>query len=96
LVDSLVLAEELARAPSVMDALVGYDKRRRPLARRLQKTAEMLQRLCGVERGTTMRARDTLLAGLARFPQLSENAIRRTLAADVRAIRSASLLGDAR
>jgi 2-polyprenyl-6-methoxyphenol hydroxylase-like FAD-dependent oxidoreductase len=38
LVDSLVLAEELARAPSVMDALVGYDKRRRPLARRLQKT----------------------------------------------------------
>jgi 2-polyprenyl-6-methoxyphenol hydroxylase-like FAD-dependent oxidoreductase len=96
LVDSLVLAEELARAPSVMDALVGYDKRRRPLARRLQKTAEMLQRLCGVERGTTMRARDTLLAGLARFPQLSENAIRRTLAADVRAIRSAYLLGDAR
>jgi 2-polyprenyl-6-methoxyphenol hydroxylase-like FAD-dependent oxidoreductase len=33
LVDGVVLAEELARAPSVTDALVGYDKRRRPLAR---------------------------------------------------------------
>ena len=42
-----------------------------------------------------MRARDALLAGLARFPRLSEDAIRRTLAADVQAIRSASLLGDA-
>jgi 2-polyprenyl-6-methoxyphenol hydroxylase-like FAD-dependent oxidoreductase len=96
LVDSLVLAEELARAPSVMDALVGYDKRRRPLARRVQKTAEMLQRLCGIERVTALRVRDALLAGLARFPRLSEEAIRRPLAADVRAIRSASLLGDAR
>ena len=96
LVDSLVLAEELARAPSVTDALVGYDKRRRPLARRVQKTAEMLQRLCGIERVTALRVRDALLAGLARFPRLSEEAIRRPLAADVRAIRSASLLGDAR
>ena len=95
LVDGVVLAQELARAASVTDAVVAYDKRRRPLARRLQKTAEILQRLCGVERGTTMRARDALLAGLARFPRLSEDAIRRTLAADVQAIRSASLLGDA-
>lgn len=38
LVDAVVLAEELAGAPSVMDALVGYDKRRRPLARRVQQT----------------------------------------------------------
>ena len=96
LVDSLVLAEELARAPSVMDALVGYDKRRRPLARRVRKTAELLQRLCGIERVTALRVRDSLLAGLARFPRLSEEAIRRPLAADVGAIRSASLLGDAR
>jgi 2-polyprenyl-6-methoxyphenol hydroxylase-like FAD-dependent oxidoreductase len=95
LVDGVVLAEELTRAPSVRDALAGYDKRRRPLTRRLQKTAEMLQRLCGIERVTTMRARDALLAGLSRFPRLSEKAIRRTLAADVRAIRSASVLGDA-
>ena len=74
LVDGVVLAEELAAAPSVMDALVGYDKRRRPLARRVQKTAEMLQRLCGIEQVTTLRARDALLVGLAQFPRLSEEA----------------------
>ena len=75
LVDSLVLAEELARAPSVMDALVGYDKRRRPLARRVQKTAEMLQRLCGIERVAPC-GKGRSVAGLARFPRLSEEAIR--------------------
>jgi 2-polyprenyl-6-methoxyphenol hydroxylase-like FAD-dependent oxidoreductase len=95
LVDGVVLAEELARAPSVKVALARYDKRRRPLTRRVQKTAEMLQRLCGIEQVTTLRVRDALLAGLARFPRLSEEAIRRTLAADVRAVRSAYLLGDA-
>jgi 2-polyprenyl-6-methoxyphenol hydroxylase-like FAD-dependent oxidoreductase len=96
LVDGVVLAEELAGAPSVMDALAGYDKRRRPLARRVQKTAAMLQRLCGIEQVTTLRVRDALLAGLAQFPRLSEEGIRRALAADVRTVRSASLLGDAR
>jgi 2-polyprenyl-6-methoxyphenol hydroxylase-like FAD-dependent oxidoreductase len=96
LVDGVVLAEELATAPSVMDALAGYDKRRRPLARRVQMTAEMLQRLCGIERVTTLRVRDALLAGLARFPRLSDVGIRRGLASDIRAVRSASLFDDAR
>ena len=96
LVDGVVLAEELARGPSVMDALVGYDKRRRPLARRIQKTAEMLQRLCGIQRVPALRVRDALLAGSARFPRLSDEAIRRALATDIRAIRSASLLGNSR
>ena len=96
LVDGVVLTEELTTAPSVTAALAGYDKRRRPLARRVQMTAEMLQRLCGIERVTTLRLRDALLAGLARFPRLSDQAIRGGLAADVRAIRSASLFGDTR
>jgi 2-polyprenyl-6-methoxyphenol hydroxylase-like FAD-dependent oxidoreductase len=96
LVDGVVLADELAGAPSVMDALAGYDKRRRPRARRVQKAAAMLQRLCGIEQVTTVRVRDALLAGSARFPRLSEEGIRRALAADVRTVRSASLLGDAR
>jgi 2-polyprenyl-6-methoxyphenol hydroxylase-like FAD-dependent oxidoreductase len=91
-----VLAEELARAPSVIDALAGYDKRRRPLARRVQKTAAMLQRLCGIEGVTTRRLRDALLAGLAQLPRLSEEGVRRALPADVRTVRTASLLGDAR
>jgi 2-polyprenyl-6-methoxyphenol hydroxylase-like FAD-dependent oxidoreductase len=96
LVDGVVLAEELAAAASVMHALTGYDKRRRPLTRRVQKTAAMLQRLCGMDRVTAVRVRDALLAGLARFPRLSEEGIRRALAADVRTVRSASLLGDTR
>jgi 2-polyprenyl-6-methoxyphenol hydroxylase-like FAD-dependent oxidoreductase len=94
LVDGVILAEELVGASSVEDALLRYDKRRRPRARRVQRTAEMLQRLCGVERVAALRARDALLTGFARFPRLSEGAIRRALAADVRAVRSASLLGD--
>jgi 2-polyprenyl-6-methoxyphenol hydroxylase-like FAD-dependent oxidoreductase len=91
LVDGVVLAEELTRAPSVMEALADYDKRRRPLARRVQTTAEMLQRLCGVERVSALRVRDALLAGLARFPRLNDEVIRRGLATEVRAVRSASL-----
>jgi 2-polyprenyl-6-methoxyphenol hydroxylase-like FAD-dependent oxidoreductase len=96
LVDGVVLAEELARAPSVMDALVGYDKRRRPLTRRVQKTAAMLERVCGMERVTAVRVRNALLAASARFPRLSEEVIRRALAADVRTVRSASLFGGTR
>jgi 2-polyprenyl-6-methoxyphenol hydroxylase-like FAD-dependent oxidoreductase len=96
LVDGVVLAEELDKTPSVMDALARYDKRRRPLARRVQETAAMLQRLCGIEHVTTLRVRDALLAGLAHIPGLSEAGIRRPLAAEVRTVRSASLLGDAR
>ena len=61
LVDAVVLAEELASAASVKNALVAYDKRRRPIARRVQKAATMLQRLCGIERVTALRARDALL-----------------------------------
>jgi 2-polyprenyl-6-methoxyphenol hydroxylase-like FAD-dependent oxidoreductase len=91
LVDGVVLAEEIARSPSVKDALAGYDKRRRPLARRVQRTAEMLQRLCGIERLTALRVRDALLAGLVRFPRLNDEVIRRALAPEVRAVRSASL-----
>jgi 2-polyprenyl-6-methoxyphenol hydroxylase-like FAD-dependent oxidoreductase len=94
LVDGVILAEELVGAPSVEDALLRYDKRRRPLARRMQRTAEILQRLCGLKRAAALRTRDALLAGLARFPRLTDRAIRRALAADVRAIHSASLFGD--
>ena len=94
LVDGVVLAEELTKARSVKDALMEYDQRRRPVARRVQKAAEMLQRLCGMEGVTAVRVRDALLAGLAGFPRLGDEGIRRALATDVRVVRSASLLGD--
>jgi len=95
LVDGVVLAEELAGASSVADALAGYDKRRRRLARRVQTLAGILQRSCGIEHVTALRVRDALLAGLARFPRLPEEGIRRALVTDVRTVRSASVL-DAR
>jgi 2-polyprenyl-6-methoxyphenol hydroxylase-like FAD-dependent oxidoreductase len=91
LVDGVVLAEELTRAPSVMEALAGYDKRRRPLARRVQRTAEMLERLCGLERVTALHVRDALLVGFARFPRLNDEVIHRALATEVRVVRSAPL-----
>ena len=94
LVDGVVLAEELTKAQSVKDALMEYDQRRRRVARRVQKAAEMLQRLCGMEGVTAVHVRDTLLAGLAGFPRLGDEGIRRALATDVRVVRSASLLGD--
>ena len=94
LVDGVVLAEELTKARSVKDALMEYDQRRRPVARRVQKAAEMLQRLCGMEGVTAVHVRDALLAGLAGFPRLGDEGIRRALAIDVRVVRSASLLGD--
>lgn len=71
LVDGVVLAEELTKARSVKDALMEYDKRRRPFARRVQKTAEILQRLCGMEGVMALRVRDALLAGLAGLPRAS-------------------------
>jgi len=76
----VVLAEELSRG-SVADALARYG---------------MLQRLCDIEQVTTLGVRDALLAGLARFPRLSAEGIRRPLDADIRTVRSASQLGDAR
>ena len=94
LVDGVVLAEELTKAQSVKDALMEYDQRRRRVARRVQKAAEMLQRLCGMEGVTAVHVRDALLAGLAGFPRLGDEGIRRALATDVRVVRSASLLGD--
>jgi hypothetical protein len=75
MVDGVVLAEEFAGAPSVIDGLAGYDKWRCPLAR-VQRTAAMLQRLCGIEQATTQRVRDAQLAGLAQFPRLSDEGVR--------------------
>jgi len=96
LVDAVVLTQELGTAPSVMNALVGYDKRRRATVRRLQQTAELLQRLCRIEQVVGLRVRDAVLASLARVPGLSEEGVRRSLATDIRAVRSASVLGGPR
>jgi 2-polyprenyl-6-methoxyphenol hydroxylase-like FAD-dependent oxidoreductase len=94
LVDTVALAEDLTTAPSIEEALARYDQHRRPTVRRVQNIAGMLQRLCGLESATAVGIRDAVLVGLARLPGLSERNIRRALAKDVRAVRSASLLGN--
>jgi hypothetical protein len=74
-----------------MDALVGYAKRRRPLARRVLKSAEMLQRLCGIERVTAPHVRDLCWRDWSGSRGSLTRGIRRALATDVRVVRSASL-----
>ena len=93
LVDALALAEEIARAPSVTEALTHYDQYRRPTARRLQNIAGTFQRLCGLRQATAVQIRDALCVGLARPPQVTEKSIRRAIAPDVQAARAASVRG---
>jgi 2-polyprenyl-6-methoxyphenol hydroxylase-like FAD-dependent oxidoreductase len=92
LVDAVALAEELATAPSLMQALARYDQTRRPRTRRVQNAAGILQRLCRLDQRIAVRARDALFGGLNRIPRLTEAGIGQALAADIRAVRSASVL----
>ena len=96
LVDGVALAEALATAPSVVEGLAHYDQHRRPTARRVQNMAGVLQRLCNLHQPGAMRLRDAPLIALSHLPRLSEESTRRALATDVRAVRSASVLGNPR
>jgi 2-polyprenyl-6-methoxyphenol hydroxylase-like FAD-dependent oxidoreductase len=92
LVDAVALAEEVATAPSRMQALARYDQARRLRTRRVQNAAGILQRLCRVDQRIAVRTRDAVLGGLNRIPRLAEAGIRQGLAADIHAVRSASVL----
>lgn len=92
LVDAVALAEEVATAPSLMQALARYDQSRRPRARRVQNAAGILQRMCRLDQRMAVRARDAFFGGLNRIPRLTEAGIRQALAADIHAVRSASIL----
>ena len=96
LVDGVALAESLATAPSIEEGLTRYDQHRRPIARRIQNTAGLLQRLCNLSRPAAIRLRDAPLIGLNHVPKLGEQGTRRALSSDVRAVRSASVLSDSR
>ena len=96
LVDALALADALGTTPSLTTALERYDRCRRPTARRLQNTADLLQILCNLRRGPAIRARDTVLTNLSRLSRLSEMATRRALSAEIEAIRSTSVLDNLR
>lgn len=94
MVDTVALAQDLTTAPSIEEALVRFDQHRRQAVRRVQNIAGMLQRLCGVEGDAAVVMRDALLVGLSRLPGISDNSIRRALAKDVTAVRTASVLGN--
>jgi 2-polyprenyl-6-methoxyphenol hydroxylase-like FAD-dependent oxidoreductase len=88
LVDGVALAQRLATASTITEALMNYDQTRRPAARRLQNIASILQRLCGFSGAASTRLRDALCAGMTRVPRLTERAILRALTIDVREARS--------
>ena len=59
------------------DAPAGDDKRRRPLARVCRRRPGRSSACAASNKVTTLRVRDAPLAGLAQFPRLSEEGIRR-------------------
>jgi 2-polyprenyl-6-methoxyphenol hydroxylase-like FAD-dependent oxidoreductase len=91
--DAVALAEALATTSSIPTALERYDNQRRPVLRRVQDVAGILQRLCNLRQSTAIRIRDAALIALTRIPDVSEKSTRRALASDVQAVTSASVLG---
>jgi len=88
LVDAVVLAEQLVSGVTAEEAVQRYDRIRRPAVRRVQDVAGVLQSLCAL--GSPLaHVRDAALAVSTLVPQLGQNAIRRALLPDVRAVRSA-------
>ena len=88
LVDAVVLAEQLVSGVTAEEAVQRYDRIRRPAVRRVQDVAGVLQSLCAL--GSPLaHVRDAALAVSTLVPQLGQNASRRALLPDVRAVRSA-------
>lgn len=89
--DAVALAEAAATTESVPAALHRYDRQRRPVVRRLQNTAGLLDHLCNLHHTGAIRVRDTVLGAIARLPRVGEVTARRTLDSDVQAVRSATI-----
>jgi 2-polyprenyl-6-methoxyphenol hydroxylase-like FAD-dependent oxidoreductase len=66
LVDAVVLTASLADAPTVADALVAYDTRRRRAVQRVQASARRLLRLSGAHGSTARAVRDGLVRATRR------------------------------
>jgi 2-polyprenyl-6-methoxyphenol hydroxylase-like FAD-dependent oxidoreductase len=91
LVDTVILAEQLVSGVTAEEAVQRYDRIRRPAVRRVQDVAGVLQYLCGLDSPLAQHVRDAVLAAGTMVPQLGQNAIRRALLPDVRAVRSATV-----
>lgn len=88
LVDAMVLAASLRTEESVPVALQRYDRRRRPVVRRVQNIAGLLESLCNLRHRSATRMRDAVLTTLARSSRLSATAMRRALEDDIRTVRT--------
>lgn len=88
LVDAMVLAASLRTEESVPVALQRYDRRRRPVVRRVQNIAGLLERLCNLRHRSATRMRDAVLTTLARSSRLCATAMRRALEDDIRTVRT--------
>jgi 2-polyprenyl-6-methoxyphenol hydroxylase-like FAD-dependent oxidoreductase len=91
LVDTVILAEQLVSGVTAEEAVQRYDRIRRPAVRRVQDMAGVLQSLCGLDSPLAQHVRDAVLTAGTMVPQLGQNAIRRALLPDVRAVRSATV-----
>jgi 2-polyprenyl-6-methoxyphenol hydroxylase-like FAD-dependent oxidoreductase len=87
MVDAAVLSAELSTAATTTEALRRYDRRRRPAARRIQDTAAMLERWCGLRDRRQIWLRDTAARLVGGVPFVMSTGLRRSLVPDVRAVR---------
>jgi 2-polyprenyl-6-methoxyphenol hydroxylase-like FAD-dependent oxidoreductase len=76
MVDSLVLAEELARPQPIGTSLRRYEHRRRRKVARLQDVADRLAGLSGLRARPLIALRDAALHAAARYPTLGERQVR--------------------
>jgi 2-polyprenyl-6-methoxyphenol hydroxylase-like FAD-dependent oxidoreductase len=91
LVDAVVLADAVAGAPSLEEAVRVYDERRRRTVRRIQNVAGLLQRLCRMDNRPAIRVRDAVVMRAGRLNSANA-ALRQALLTDVDAVRAASFL----
>ena len=87
LVDAAVLVAGLVAAPTIEDALAGYDRRRRAAVARIQNRADLLARLSHVRSPLARRLRDAALYAAGRG-QGGERAVRAGQQVDPAALRS--------
>ena len=91
MVDAAVLAEEVLTAPTTGDALERYEARRRPVVTRIQRTAQLLERLSELEKPRQIWLRDVVLRVAGNLPGLVAATQRRSLGPDVAAVQRSPL-----
>lgn len=87
MVDAAVLAAELTERP-VQEAVIAYDRRRRPAVRRVQRRAELIAALAGISSPTGRTVRNTALRQLDRLPGAADRMSRALQQEDPHVLRA--------